>query len=226
MRHVIAVLLVLSGGASSGAASLADLLAGVAANARFASPARADLRLATGTGETRQAILLGRGDAVYVEVRDGVRALLRPEGVTMAGGGGADRPVAGSDLLLEDLIPFTAATLRFPQISDEGPDGVVVSGAPARASAYTLLVLTVDADRRTVTKTQYYAGTVSNLVKVRRDGGWVRVGGAWRPGETAIEAMHGGSRTTLTLRWREAPDAPARLFEPAGLEGPSGLGWP
>ena len=74
-------------------------------------------------------------------------------------------------------MPFTAGTLRFPQISDESPDQVVLTGAPARPSAYTLLVLTVEPDRGTVAKTQYYTGTVSNLVKLRRDGGWVRAGG-------------------------------------------------
>jgi hypothetical protein len=30
----------------------------------------------------------------------------------------------------------------------------------------------------------------------------------------------------LTLSWREAPDVPDVLFEPAGLGQPSGLGWP
>ena len=85
------------------------------------------------------------------------------------------RAMAGGEL---EILPCRSAPrrTRFPQISDEGPDGVVLSGAPARASAYTLLVLTVDAERDTVTKTQYYAGTVSNLVKLRRDRGWVRRG--------------------------------------------------
>jgi hypothetical protein len=43
------------------------------------------------------------------------------------------------------------------------------------------------------------------------------------PGEMRLEEMRTATTTTVTLAWSEAPDAPAALFEPGGLEKPSGL---
>jgi len=39
--------------------------------------------------------------------------------------------VGGTDVLLEDLMPLTPSYFRLPQVSDEGPTGTVVTGAPA-----------------------------------------------------------------------------------------------
>jgi hypothetical protein len=172
MRHVGSALLGVLIAAAAGAVALPELLARIAAGARAPAPLRADGRLALAGGVAHPIVLLARGGAVYVEVRDGVRALVRPDRIDVAGGGDASAPLAGSDLRLEDLRPFAADSLRFPQVSDEGPDRVVVTGAPARPSAYALLVHTIDPARAVVVATQYYAGTVSNLVKRRHDGGW------------------------------------------------------
>jgi hypothetical protein len=228
MRHVLAALVVLTAVVPTARAeSLAELLVTVGANARFETPARADVRIDAGGAEGR-AILLGRGDTLYVEVRDGLRALLRGREVVLASGAKPPGPPAlgASNVLLEDLAVFGPAALTFPQISDDGPAGVVVTGAPAGGSAWALLVHTIDRGRRAIVKTQYYQGTVSNLVKIRRDGGLVQVGGHWRPTEITVESFGEGRRTRLALAWRETPDAPARLFEPAGLAQPSGLAWP
>src|SRR5438552_3830710 len=129
-RHVVCALLALLAGANRARAEgLAELLQAVAANARFASPARADVRLACGEGckaTGRPAIFLGRGDVLYVEVKGGQRALVRPGQILVARGGKASQ----------------------------------------------------------------------------------------------------AAKPPLTLAWREAPDVPDALFEPAGLGQPSGLGWP
>jgi hypothetical protein len=103
---------------------------------------------------------------------------------------------------------------------------VVVTAAPAPGSTYALLVHTIDRERSTIVRTLYYRDLINNLTKTRRDGAFTRVAGSWRPGEITVESVRQATRTRLTLAWRDAPDAPAALFEPAGLERPSGLTFP
>jgi len=213
------------------AESLADALAGVAANARFDAPARADVRIectAPCTVSGTPAVLLGRGDAVYVELKGGMRALVRPNRIDVARDGkvaaaAAGEALADTDVLLEDLSVFTPAALKLPQISDDGPAGLVVTAAPSPPSVYALLVHTIDRDRHAIVRTLYYRDAINNLEKTRRDSALVRVGKSWRPGEIAVESVRRGSHTHLALAWKDAPDAPPALFEPAGLEKPSGL---
>jgi hypothetical protein len=215
------------------AESVTELLAAAATNARFEPPARADLRIECEAGCERaslRAALLGRGETVYVEVKDGVRALVRPGQVLIAEGGKAvvasdGRPLADTDILLEDLGVLAGSSLRFPQISDDGPTGVVVMGAPAARSTYALLVYTLDRSRGTIVKTQYYKDDVSTLAKIRRDGAFVQVGGHWRPTEMTLDTLRSGMTTRVSLTWKEAPDLSPALFEPAALERPSTLTW-
>ena len=79
------------------ALDLRDLLAGVAANDRFETPIRADVRLtcepACESAESR-AIFLGKGETLYVEVQGGLRALVRPGEILTPEGGKA---AAGDD---------------------------------------------------------------------------------------------------------------------------------
>jgi hypothetical protein len=218
--------------AAHGAAAdgLPALLDAVAANAAFGTPARADVRIECTSGCPKaggQAIFLGRGDALYVETKGGQRVLVRPGRIVVAGG--ATKPgetLADTDVALEDLAPFTRAALTSPQISDDGPAGVVVTAAPAPGSVYALLVHTIDRERSVIVRTLYYRDLINNLTKTRRDAGFTRVAGGWRPGEITVESVRGTTRTHLALAWREAPDVPAALFEPAGLEQPSGLRFP
>src|SRR5216117_3709234 len=235
--HVaLALFLLLAGGVRARAEGLPELLQAVATNARFASPARADVRIecgescnATGT----LAIFLGRGEVLYVEVRGGQRVLIRPGEILVAQGGKASaaaaapgQTLADTDVLLEDLAVFTPGALKQPQISDDGPAGVVVTAAPAGRSSYALLVNTIDRERHTIIRTLYYRDLINNLSKTRRDTAFARVGASWRPGEITVESVRQATTTHLTLSWREAPDVPDALFEPAGLGQPSGLGWP
>jgi len=233
-RAVVLAMLAVAGAARTAAATdLPELLAAVASAAAFDVPARADVRITCEGCPTRdaRAIFVGRGDTLYVEVKDGARALLRPAGSVVADGGGAPAPIAatplaGTDVLLEDLVPFTADVLKVPQISDDGPLGVVVTGAPSRPSPYALLVFTLATDPPAVVKTQYYEQSIGNLTKLRRDGGFVDVAGKRRPTAITVDHVKKGSKTTLALAWRPMPDAPAALFEPAALTKPSDLTWP
>jgi hypothetical protein len=207
---------------------LAALLAGVAERAGFARTTRADLHLERGTASA-DAVLLGRGHVVYLETRDGTRALVRAGKVVARTGRRVARAapgtaLAGSDLLLEDLAPFTPWLLKVPQVSDSGPDGVVVTGAPAGASARALVVLTIDPERHLVLRTKYYEGSVSDLAAFRRDDDFTVVDGRERPTRIVVDGLRDRTRTTVTLAWRAA-DVPPEVFTPAALRHPSPLAW-
>src|SRR5947199_308162 len=124
------------------------------------------------------------------------------------------RGLADTDVLLEDLVVFTPAALKVPQISDDGPAGTVVTSAPGGSSAYSLLVHTIDRERHTIVRTLLYRDAINNLTKTRQNGGWTRVAGGWRPGEIAVDDVRRATTTRLTLAWQEAPEVSADLFEP------------
>src|SRR5438093_2093985 len=95
--HVaLALLVLLPGGVQVRAESLPELLQAVATNARFASPARADVRIECGEGckaTGTPAIFLGRGEVLYVEVRGGQRGLIPPGAILVAQGARAGAAV-------------------------------------------------------------------------------------------------------------------------------------
>jgi len=96
----------------------------------------------------------------------------------------------------------------------------------APPSAYALVVLTIDPERKVIVQTKYYRDSISNLVKIRKDDDLTQVGGRWRPATIAIEGLRPPGTTRLGLLWREALDAPAVLLTPAGLRAPSPIAWP
>jgi len=226
-----AVLLVLAPAGAS-ASTLAEVLGAVATNARFPAPARADVHFERRWGDTTTStagVLAARGRTVYLEVEGGTRALIRPGRIAIAGPRGPrlaelGTQLPGTDLLLEELAPFASDRLTTPQISDEGPLGIVVTAAPAPPSAYVLLVLTIQEEHGTVTRTQYYRDSISELVKIRRESGYTQVDGRWRPTDVTVENFRDKSSTRLSLVWQAAPTIPAALFTPAGLRGPRLLG--
>jgi hypothetical protein len=215
------------------ATSPAELLAAVAANARFSTPTRADLRIerqrdAATTAST--AVLLGRGHTLRVETRDGLRALVRPSKIVVRVGKRIVRAATGArlgetDLLLEDLVPVTPALLKVPQVSDEGPTGTVVTGAPAFPSTRALIVLTVDVDDHVVTRTKYYEKSISDLAAFRRDEEVVDVDGHMRPTRVTIERSRDGTATRVELAWRAAPEATPDVFTLGGLRTASPVRW-
>ena len=215
--------------ATAAAVSVDDVLERVERQARFGRVMRADVRVTCEPPcRTARAILLGKGDAVYLEVEGGLRALIRPTTVLVAEGGrvapAEPRTRLGdTGLLLADIAVFDRGTLRTPQISDVGPNEVVVTAEPVAPSPYALLVYTIDPTTDRIVKTLFYQGSVNTLAKMRRDSAFTRVGDAPYPGELRVEDMRTATTSRFQLTWREAPDAPATLFEPAGLEKPSGL---
>src|SRR5262245_18181881 len=136
--------------------SVSEILSPIAANARFPAPTRADVRIERRRDEAKGQVktdgtdvLLGRCQTLYVETRDGTRALIRPSKIVVRQDGRIARAAPGTrlgttDVLLEDLLPVTRWLLKVPQVSDQGPTGTVVTGAPAFPSPRALIVLTID----------------------------------------------------------------------------------
>src|SRR5262249_23294946 len=126
-------------------------------------------------------------------------------------------PPPGLPRAVGALVPFAAARLRMPQISDESPAGVVVTAAPSRRSRHVLLVFTIDPERNVPTKTQFYRDTINNMVALRRDGDFVTVAERPRARATTIEDLVDNATTHWSFSWREAPELSANAFPPAGL---------
>ena len=230
MRRRLAAVVVLALSATRATAvSPTALLADVARNERFPAPTRADVRIerrADGATTTGDAVVLGRGHTLYVETRDGTRALVRPGKIVVRTGWRVARAargarLGGTDLLLEDLVPFTPGYFRLPQVSDEGPTGTVVTGAPAMPSTRALVVVTIDPDAATVTRVKCYEGSISDLATFRRDDDFVDVDGHARPTRIAVDRPRDGGTTRLAVVWRAAPDVPPTAFRLAALRGPS-----
>jgi hypothetical protein len=219
--------------APAAAVSPAELLAAVAANGRFPSSTRADVQIERRQDDkttSTSAVIVGRGQTLYVETRDGLRALVRPNKIVVRANARVVPAAPGarlgaSDLLLEDLVPVTPALLKVPQVSDEGPTGTVVTGAPAFPSARALIVLTIDPERSVVVRTKYYEKSISDLASFRRDEDFVEVAGHRRPTRIAVDRAREGASTSLRFAWRAAPESPPLLFSPRGLRAPSPIRW-
>jgi hypothetical protein len=217
--------------ASARAESLAELLSAVAVQATAPRPLRADVHIERDGAAVGDAILLARGQRVYLETRSGTRALLSPGKTVVLRGrrvvrAAPDAALEGTDVLLQDLAPFSAGSLATPQVSDETPQRLVVTAAPTPPSAYVLLVHTIDRDDDVIVQTKYYRDAINNLVKIRRDAGFAQVGGRSRPATISVQSFRDSTTTALSLAWQEAADAPPVLFTAAGLRAPSSLHWP
>jgi hypothetical protein len=126
---------------------------------------------------------------------------------------------------LEDLVPLGRFTLKVPQVSDEGPTGTVVTGAPAYPSVRALIVFTVDPASAIVTRVKYFERTISDLASFRRNETFATVNGHERPTRIVVDRPRDDTSTQLDLVWRAAPDTDRGLFTLRGLRGPSPIRW-
>ena len=225
--RVLAGIALAIGGAPlpASAADLSALLRAVERNAAFDVPATADVRVETpGAPATASTLrLAGRGHVVRLDAGDDWRALVKASKVLVAAAGQPPREnveatLPGSPQLVADFAPFMAAMLRVPQISDDGPLGVVVTGEPRPPSPYVLLVYTIDRERSVTSAAKYYRWEINNLVQMSRVREWETVGEHVRPKVIDVQDTGSGKTTTLTFTWQLRPELPAMLFVPGGLE--------
>jgi hypothetical protein len=226
VRSQLVGVVLLACAAKAAAIVLAPFLQSVADNARAPSAVRADVVLARGDERTAAVLLLWR-DRLYLETAGGFRALMRNgKAVVVDHGHPVRAPVRtaipGTEVLVEDL-PFAGVPLAFPQIHDEGPDEVVIGGAPAVPSLYVLIVQSIEPEKKVVVTTKYYKDDIASLFQMRRDDQFLDVEGHWRPGTIEIQDFTEQTTTKLQLAWKLAPELPRALFTPHGLTRPSGL---
>jgi hypothetical protein len=216
------------------AASLSELLTAVSKNARFPEPTRADVTLTRrnvdGTTTNSAAVFIGQGRTLYVQTRDGGRALVRPSKIVVRADGRVVRAAPAArlgttDVRLEDLVPLGRFTLKVPQVSDEGPTGTVVTGAPAFPSVRALIVFTVDPTTAVVTRTKYFERSISDLATFRRDETFATVNGHERPTRIVVDRSRDDTSTQLDLVWRAASDTDRAIVTLRGLRGPSPIQW-
>lgn len=237
MKPLVTALALLAA-TGTGAEDLTAFLKAATAAARPTAPLRADGEVVTvspdGTVRDQLAVLRRPNGDMYLELRKaGVRALVLADGKTaliVPSKGGSPEPfaldaeLAGSEFTREDLRPFDAELYRSPAIADSSSEDMTVSLTPAQ-SQYALQVITFDRAKKVPLVVKNYKDTASNLVKMRRNTGWVSVGGIWLPTDVSMENFPMRVTSTATLHWQATDDVPA-LFDPAALGKPSTLVWP
>ncbi len=186
-------------------------------------------------GATRRAqvavVVRPPADA-YLELRpDGFKALLfasgqpaqwLPKGAIAPTALPGFTSLADSDFTAEDIGPFRVADYKDARITDDAGGELTVSLFPA-ASQYSLVVMTFDRTKKVPVKALYYRDTLSNLVKMRTDDGYVQVGTTWLPTSVSMETFKLRTRSALTVRWNANPTVPAELFDPAALPKSPGI---
>lgn len=217
---------------------LTQFLHGMEEATHVTEPLRADGQIEMvapdATWTDRIAMIVRPPSDVFLEMqRRGIKALLLAgvgeahivgAGATRAEAFAASAPLAGSDFTQEDLEPFRLSHYRDWRISDETGAELTVTLFPQN-SQYSLMVVTIDRQRKIPLKTLYYRETFNNLVKMRRDGDYLSLGGGWVPGTVTMETFKGRTVTTLRLHWRQDATFPRELFDPASIPR-AGLVWP
>ena len=129
------------------------------------------------------------------------------------------------DIAYEDLSRFIADDFKTWQITDQGTDTVLVGMHPAVASAYVYRAALIDKEKQVPLRTQLYAKTLNNLVKLRLDGEHVLIGKKWLP--TTIELQNYPEDATVKLHVRWSPNAPVppELLAPASFATSPPLAW-
>jgi hypothetical protein len=134
-------------------------------------------------------------------------------------------PIDGLGISYEDLSRFIADDFKTQQITDESADTVLVGMHPAVESAYVYRAYLIDKEKKVPTRTQYYAKTLNNLIKLRLDTDYVLIGKKWWPGTIEIQNYPENVTVKLPLRWSQNTTIPPELLAPASFAAAPPLSW-
>jgi hypothetical protein len=234
---ILAFLLLTATAAVAETVDIDDFLRGAEAAAQVAAPLRAEGQFEVVSPEaTRRdeiALVMRPPADTFIELRrEAVKAVLLRDGAFRVKGRASkaesfplDASLDDSDFTREDLEPFRVSHYKGALISDDSAAELMVMLWPT-GSQYSLVVITFDRQKKVPLKIQYYRDTVSNLVKMQRDSGYVLVGDKWRPTTISMETFKLRTHTTLNVRWTLDTKLPAEFFNPASLTQSSLTLWP
>jgi hypothetical protein len=134
-------------------------------------------------------------------------------------------PIGALGLSYEDLSRFIADDFKTQQITDEGTDTVLVGMHPAVESAYVYRAYLIDKEKQVPSRTQFYAKTLNNLVKLRLDSDHVLIGKKWWPTTIEIQNYPESATLKLHLRWSQNATIPPELLAPASVAAAPPLPW-
>ncbi|MEO8603932.1 MAG: hypothetical protein ABI629_15260 [bacterium] len=217
--HLAMLFATLAGAAAASADDLATFLAAAGDATKPSAPIRATGSLVTTSpdGTTTQQITIVQrpsGDLYFALTPSGVRARLSASGdarLSPASGKPAapfalDASLGGSEFSREDLLPFSPTRFGSPAIVDRNGSDTTVSLDPHKPSQYSLAVITFEREKHAPVKVMLYKDTLSHLLKMRKDSGFVQVAGRWLPTTVTMENFPMRTTSTLTLTWAETPD--------------------
>jgi len=134
-------------------------------------------------------------------------------------------PMDTLGIAYEDLSRFIVDDFKTWQITDEAPDHILVGMHPAVESAYVYRAYYVDKEKTVPLRTQFYAKTLNNLVKLRIDGDHVLIGNKWMPTTIDIQNYPDNTTAHLKIKWTPNASAPPELLVAASFPGTSPLPW-
>jgi hypothetical protein len=219
--------------AATFAGARTDLDAFLERTARMAqhpTPARADITIRTGTGETDEAVLIvdpASGKQFFAVKSTGYRALSPMDwtggkAVAKAGAAavphGADEQFAELDVRPMEFFGFWADYYQTAFISDDNRLEKTVTVYARKEVPYILFVVTFDKEKLVPLLTKFYKDEMNNLVRIRKDSEHVMVGSRPRPQRIVITDYTDNEETTLSLRWKALDSAPAELFGEASFD--------
>jgi hypothetical protein len=134
-------------------------------------------------------------------------------------------PLDTLGIAYEDLSRFIVDDFKTQQITDEATDHILVGMHPAVDSAYVYRAYTFDKEKTVPTKIQFYAKTLSNMVKLRLDADHILIGKKWMPTTIDIQNYPDNTTTHLKIKWTPNATAPPELLVASSFPATSPLPW-
>ncbi len=134
-------------------------------------------------------------------------------------------PLDTLGIAYEDLSRFILDDFKTWQITDEAADHILVGMHSAVDSGYVYRAYYIDKEKTVPLRTQLYAKTLNNLVKVRLDADHILIGNKWMPTTIDIQNYPDNTTAHLKIKWTPNTTAPPELLVASSFPGTSPLPW-
>jgi len=134
-------------------------------------------------------------------------------------------PLDTLGIAYEDLSRFILDDFKTWQITDEAADHILVGMHPAVDSGYVYRAYYIDKEKTVPLRTQLYAKTLNNLVKVRLDADHILIGNKWMPTTIDIQNYPDNTTAHLKIKWTPNTTAPPELLVASSFPATSPIPW-